>query len=241
MMLSHFAKKTVVFNMNSRIINYIVSFLIIPATIIVWVTVFNAQRPAAVCILISILSCIPFFASFEKGINANSSRQIVLLATITALCVASRIVFAAIPGFKPVTAIVVVAALYLGPQSGFMIGALTAFLSNFYFGQGAWTPMQMFSWGICGLFAGIFSTYLLKHRVLLLVYGAFCGIIFSLIMDLWSVLWFDNGFNLARYLAMVASSIPSMTTYIVSNLIFILVIEKPFGIIMKRIKSKYGF
>lgn len=224
-----------------RNIKHIVSILIIPIIIILWLIVFKAQKPALMCIIISVLSCVPFFASFEKNDNANSSRQIVLVATITALCVASRIAFVAIPGFKPVTAIVVVAALYLGPQSGFMIGALTAFLSNFYFGQGSWTPMQMFSWGVCGLFAGLLSSHLLKHKLLLLIYGAFCGVLFSLIMDFWSVLWIDSSFNLTRYIAMVASSMPSTINYIISNLIFILIIEKPFGIIMKRIKSKYGF
>ncbi len=227
--------------MNFRTIKYIVSILVIPIIIILWVIVFKAQKPAMMCILIAVISCVPFFISFEKNDTANAARQIVLVASITALCVASRIAFVAIPGFKPVTAIVVVASLYLGSQSGFMIGALTAFLSNFYFGQGVWTPMQMFSWGICGLFAGILSKHLLKHKVLLLIYGAFCGVLFSLIMDLWSVLWIDNTFNLARYIAMIASSTPSMITYVVSNLIFILIIEKPFGIIMKRIKVKYGF
>jgi len=226
--------------MNSRVINYIIFLLLIPALIIIWATTFDAQKPASVCIIVCIFACVPFFTSFEKSSTANSSRQIVLVASITALCVASRIVFAAIPGFKPVTAIVVVAALYLGSQCGFMIGALTALLSNFYFGQGVWTPMQMLAWGICGFFAGVFSSYLLKSKIVLLIFGALSGLIFSLIMDVWSVLWIDNGFNLARYFAMVASSTPSMITYVVSNVIFILIIERPFGIIMKRIKSKYG-
>lgn len=226
--------------MNHRVIKYIVFLLLIPAIIIIWATAFGAQNPAAVCIIVCILACVPFFTSFEKDSGADSSRQIVLVASITALCVASRIIFAAIPGFKPVTAIIVVAALYLGPQCGFMIGALTALLSNFYFGQGAWTPMQMLAWGLCGFFAGIFSNRLIKRRVLLLIFGALSGIMFSLIMDIWSILWIDKGFNITRYFVMVASSTPSMITYIVSNVVFILIIEKPFGIIMKRIKSKYG-
>ncbi|NCD08506.1 MAG: ECF transporter S component [Negativicutes bacterium] len=226
--------------MSRRVINYIIFLLLIPALIIVWATTFDAQNPAAVCIIVCILACIPFFTSFEKDSDADSSRQIVLVASITALCVASRIIFAAIPGFKPVTAIIVIAALYLGPQCGFMIGALTALLSNFYFGQGAWTPMQMLAWGLCGFFAGIFSNQLIKKRVFLLIFGALSGIMFSLIMDIWSVLWIDKGFNITRYFIMVASSTPAMVTYIISNVIFILIIEKPFGIIMKRIKSKYG-
>ena len=78
--------------MNFRNIKHIVSILIIPIIIVLWLIVFKAQKPALMCIIISILSCVPFFASFEKNDNANSSRQIVLVATITALCVASRMV-----------------------------------------------------------------------------------------------------------------------------------------------------
>ncbi|MEG0978718.1 MAG: ECF transporter S component [Oscillospiraceae bacterium] len=226
--------------MNKSIINYIVMLLIIPAVILVWATTFEAQKPALISIIVCILACVPFFLSFEQGDSANTSRKIVLVATITALCVAGRILFAAIPGFKPVTAIVVIAALYLGPQCGFMIGALSALISNFYFGQGAWTPMQMLAWGVCGLLAGVFAEFLLKHLSALLIFGALSGILFSMIMDIWSVLWIDNSFNISRYIAAVASSSPFLMTYIISNVIFIFVIQKPFGMIMKRIKSKYG-
>ena len=63
-----------------------------------------------------------------------TSRRMVLVAIMTALSIAGRF----IPMFKPVTAISIITGAYLGGGSGFLVGALSALLSNFYFGQGPW-------------------------------------------------------------------------------------------------------
>lgn len=78
------------------------------------------------------------------------------LAVMAALGVVGRTVFQLIPlpNFKPVSAIVIITAIAFGPEAGFMTGALTAFVSNFIFGQGPWTPWQMFCWGMIGFVAG---------------------------------------------------------------------------------------
>ena len=94
----------------------------------------------------SVLCCIPFFLSFEK--RAPSAGELVLIAVMTAFSAAGRFIFAPVPFFKPVSAIVALAARHLGPQVGFMIGALSAVISNIWFGQGPWTPFQMLCWGL---------------------------------------------------------------------------------------------
>lgn len=82
----------------------------------------------------SVLCCIPLFLSFEK--RAPSAGELVLIAVMTAFSAAGRFIFAPVPFFKPVSAIVALAARHLGPQAGFMIGALSAVISNIWFGQG---------------------------------------------------------------------------------------------------------
>ena len=144
-----------------------------------------------------------------------------------------------LPGFKPVTAIIIITALYFGAQAGFMTGALTALISNIYFGQGPWTPFQMLAWGIVGLLGGILSGYLKKNKWLLLIYSALAGILFSMIMDIWTVLWMDNSFNFPRYAAALLGSAKSTLTYAVSNVIFISVLLLPTGRALERIKEKY--
>ena len=67
------------------------------------------------------------------------------------LAIAGRIAFAAFPNVKPTTDIVIFAGYALGPAPGFAVGALTALVSNFWFGQGPWTPWQMAAWGLCGI------------------------------------------------------------------------------------------
>ena len=159
---------------------------------------------------------------------------------MTALSVAGRVLFAAIPGFKPVTALIVLTAMYFGPQAGFMTGALSALLSNFYFGQGPWTPMQMLAWGMVGFLAGLFAKRLQKSRVSLILYGAFAGVLFSFVMDIWTVLWWDGGFNAARYAAAIVSSAGFTAVYAVSNVVFLLVLAKPVGRVFARLQQKYG-
>src|SRR5699024_776871 len=183
---------------------------------------------------------IPFFISYEN--RESNTRLMVVFAVLIALSVIGRFIFAAIPGFKPVTAIVAIAAMFFGAEAGFLIGALSAFISNIYFGQGPWTPFQMFSWGMIGFLAGLpfIRKQLLKSKVMLALFGIFAGVIFSLMMDVWSVMSIDGMFNLNRYIAAVSLSFPFMMIYAISNVIFLLLIIKPIGEKLNRLKTKYG-
>ena len=187
---------------------------------------------------VAILSCIPLLYCFEK--KDSSSKELTVLAVMIALSASGRFLFAWIPGFKPVTALTIIAAVYLGKEAGFVVGALSAIVSNFYFGQGPWTPFQMFAWGILGFVAGCLSKPLRKNKIILCVFGAAAGIVYSLAMDVWSTLWADGTLNLSRYMASVAAAFPVTVIYAVSNVIFLLLLAKPIGEKLGRIKKKYG-
>ncbi|MDR0347580.1 MAG: ECF transporter S component [Coriobacteriales bacterium] len=83
------------------------------------------------------------------------AREIVLLAVMTALAVAGRTAFFMLPQFKPLAAVVIITGVTLGAESGFLVGVMSAFVSNFIFGQGPWTPFQMLAFGLVGLVAGL--------------------------------------------------------------------------------------
>ena len=106
-------------------------------------------------VLIIILAMIPFFAGFESC--RPEARELVTIAVMCAIAVASRIVFIMLPGFKPVVAIIMITGMAFGPSAGFLTGAMGAFVSNFVFGQGPWTPWQMFAFGIAGFIFGLLS------------------------------------------------------------------------------------
>ena len=56
----------------------------------------------------------------------------ILIAVMVALSAVGSLIFAWAPSVKPVTALVILTAMYFGPQAGFMTGALTAVISVSY-------------------------------------------------------------------------------------------------------------
>ena len=75
---------------------------------------------------------------------------------------------------------------------------------------------------------------------MLAIYAVISGVLYSLLMDIWSTLWADGYFNVSRYLAFVVSSAQFTLIYAVSNLVFLLLLARPIGKILGRIKMKYG-
>ena len=221
-----------------KTLRIVVPFVLIPLVVFAGVFVFKENMYAWITVACVILALILFYASFDKKIVGT--RRMVIIAVMTALSVIGRAVFSMIPAFKPITSIVIITAIWIGPESGFLVGSLTAVISNFQFGQGPWTPFQMFAWGMIGLIAGYLGDPLRRSRVALAVYGAFAGIAYSMIMDVWTVLWYGEGFKWELYVVALATAVPYTIGYAVSNVIFLLVLGRPFGEKLQRVKIKYG-
>ncbi len=221
-----------------RKIAVIICLILLPIAVLLGTLCFGERSYLYLAVSVAVVACIPFFITFEK--QKNDARRAALLAVMTAISIVGRFAFAFLPSFKPVAAIVILCGMYLGAESGFMCGALTAIVSNFVFAQGAWTPFQMISWGVIGFVAGLLSKLLIKNRFLLYIYAAVSGVIFSLIMDVWTVLWIGEGFSAMQYLAVVATSLPVTAVYAVSNVLFMLILSKPIGFSLGRITAKYG-
>lgn len=211
-----------------------VPFIIIPAITIAGALFFDGKRHILIALAVAVLSLVLFAAGFEK--KSTGTRRMVIVAVMTALCFAGRF----IPFLKPVAALTVITGLYLGGEAGFLVGSLSAVLSNFYFGQGPWTAFQMLAWGLIGLFAGMLSKPLLGNRILLLLYGALAGLGYSFFMDIWTVLWYNEGFSIKLYAAALVSAIPYTVSYALSNVLFLYLLAPPFGEKLQRIKVKYG-
>lgn len=225
--------------MSMKKITGIAALTAVPLVAILGTVLFGGKRWDIASIIAVILCCVPFFLSFEK--RAPAARELVLIAVMTAFSVAGRFIFAVIPFFKPVTAVVVISAMYFGPQAGFMTGALSAVISNIYFGQGAWTPFQMFCWGIIGFAAGLMNRKgFLEKPVPLCIYGVLAGAVYSVFMDVWTVLSAEGTFNLARWTAAMTAALPITAVYCASNVVFLLVLRKPLGRKLSRLKTKYG-
>ena len=107
---------------------------------------FANRRYYLTSVLLMLYFMIPFFFMFEH--RRPRARELVVIAVMCAIAVVSRAVFIWAPNFKPLVAVVIITGMAFGPESGFLTGAMAAFVSNFIFGQGAWTPWQMFAYGI---------------------------------------------------------------------------------------------
>lgn len=221
-----------------ELVSWAVVLVAVPLVVIGGAVIFRGRYYAWLSLCVALLACAPMLLAFEK--QAASAKELAVLAVMVALSAVGRFVFAWFPGFKPVTAVTVISALWLGKNSGFLVGALSAVLSNFYFGQGPWTPFQMLSWGFIGFLAGVLAPVLKKSRAALCLFGAAAGVLFSLLMDVWTVLWADGTWNLTRYAAAVASALPVTAEYAVSNVVFLWLLAVPIGEKLERIKKKYG-
>ncbi|MDR1094230.1 MAG: ECF transporter S component [Clostridiales bacterium] len=231
-----------------RVLTPVVFFVLIPLLLALGVWAFGDRSYNLIAAAVALLACVPFFVSFER--RQKTSREIMVIAVMTGISVLGRFVFAPLPGFKPVTAVVIIAAISLGGEAGFIIGALSAIVSNIYFGQGPWTPFQMFSWGALGFLAGLAAKItvpdkeggrisVMEKRWALIVAGIVGGALYSMLMDVWTVLAAEGTFGLPRYWAAVAAALPWVIVYAASNIVFLLLLTKPFVKKLERIKIKY--
>jgi energy-coupling factor transport system substrate-specific component len=152
----------------------------------VW-TVVRPEDAALALLLVAGALIVAGAAWLESG--PCSSKELVLIATLSAAAAAGRVLFAAVPNVQPVTVTAVVAGVALGPRAGMAVGGLSALVSNFYLGQGAYTPWQMLAWAGCGLIGGL-AAPVLRRRVPLAVTCFALGFAFDAFMDVWEWLSF---------------------------------------------------
>ena len=146
---------------RTRIAAEIVAIFATPV-VLVACAIANFNQTALLTLVVVLASIGVFFASYEA--SRPRLRDIMPTVVLAALAAAGRILFAPIPDFKPVSAIAIIAGVAFGRKSGFMVGALAALASNFFFGQGPWTPWQMYAWGLVGYGAGLLAMVPAKRR-----------------------------------------------------------------------------
>jgi len=207
--------------------------------VIAWMLLTRSENYILISVSILVLSMIPFFASFEKSIP--TPRELALVSSMIALAVAGRAVFYLIPQVKPIAAIVIIGAVSLGARSGYMIGAFSAFISNFIFGQGVWTPFQMVGLGLVGFIAGAVFLNINPNRYTLSVVGfVLTFAVYGLIVDTSTVLFMVTDFNLKSVLAVYTAGIPFSFIFALTTAVCLFVFGEPFIKKLNRINKKYG-
>jgi energy-coupling factor transport system substrate-specific component len=181
----------------------------------------------------------PFFLRFER--KSSHVREIMIMVILIAIAAISRVPFAAIPSVLPMTFIIIASALVFGAETGFMIGALSAVVSNLFLGQGPWTPWQMFCWGMIGCLAGLLKdTWWMRTLWGKLVFSFIAGILFGWLMNLTRVVTTLADFSWQSLLFTYTASFIFDLLHALSNVFFMLVFGAAWVRILKRIQKKYG-
>jgi len=172
-------------------------------------------------------------AWLESG--PDSAKELALIATLGGVAAAGRVLFAAIPGVQPVTVIAVCAGAALGMRAGIAVGGVAALVSNFFLGQGVWTPWQMLAWGACGA-AGAALASPARRRVFLAALCFALGLAFSSFMDVWNWLAFYDQHTWQTFVAVQARGLPFDVAHALGNVVIAVVA----GPELRRLLERYG-
>lgn len=172
--------------------------------------------------LTSLLIVAALVAAMLVGYGARrvAAQELSLVAALAALATASRVLFASLPNVKPVTFVVLISGVALGPGPGFMVGATSALVSNLFFGQGPWTPWQMLGWGLVGLVGGLLGRGGRRPgRWELVVAGGLLALAFDWLVTLWTFLAFTPR-TWPALLALYAQGLPFDLAHVAATCLF---------------------
>lgn len=189
--------------------------------------------------LILTLVLLLFISRFES--RQVSSKEMVFLAVLIAVVSASRLPFVLIPNVQPVTFFVIICGIAFGAESGFLVGASVALISNLVLGQGTWTPWQMLAWGLIGFAAGLLrNTPLLQKRSLLIGFGFVVAFLYGWLLNLhYTLIYVRPLTGQAIWTANLASATFDLM-HALGNAFFLAVFATAFLKLIRRFQLKYG-
>ena len=224
---------------KSNIATILIFLLAVPATLIL-----GSKIPGrwyyltSTLIIIELL--IPFFLKFEG--RKPQARELVVIAVMCALAVAARVAIP-IPNFKAIYAIIMIAGIAFGPESGFLVGAVSALSSNFFLSQGPYTPWQMMAYGAGGMLAGfLFQKGRLPRKPILMGIVGFLGVLLFVgpLLDTCTLFLTPISMNRSSILAIYISGFTVNISQGLSTFLVLFLLGNPMLEKLDRIKVKYG-
>jgi energy-coupling factor transport system substrate-specific component len=178
------------------------------------------------------------FAWYER--SRPPAQVVALVAALAALAIAGRIAFAAFPNVKPTTDIVIFAGYALGPAPGFAVGALTALVSNFWFGQGPWTPWQMAGWGMCGILGAALALGVRNAgRLSLALTCGLAGILYGALLNFSLMATYGGDLSLERFGVLAARAVPFDAAHVAGNVAFALIAGPAMVRMLTRFRERF--
>lgn len=178
------------------------------------------------------------FAWYER--SRPPAQVVALVAALAALAIAGRIAFAAFPNVKPTTDIVIFAGFALGAAPGFAVGSLAALVSNFWFGQGPWTPWQMAGWGLCGVLGALVALgFRNAGRLTLAATCGFAGIAYGALLNFSLMATYGGELSLERFGVLSARAIPFDAAHAIGNIVLALIAGPAIVRMLTRFRRRF--
>ncbi len=215
--------------------------ILVPFTIYIGTHFLGGRKYYFISLLIMLETFIPFSLMFES--RKPKARELIVISVLCAITVAGRTIFFMTPHFKPTLALLVISGVCFGGETGFLVGAVTGFVSNFFFGQGPWTPWQMFTLGVIGFLAGIVfkRNSIKKNKIFLCVFGFLMALaIYGGIMNPASIIMWQNEITWSMIASSYVAGMPLDLIHAFATAFFLWFISEPMIEKLERIKMKYG-
>ena len=224
---------------KSNIVTLIIFFLLIPATLFLGTKIPGRSYYITSTLMILELM-VPFFMAFEG--RKPQARELVVIAVMCAIAIVARTAIP-IPHFKAIFAVIMLSGIAFGPEAGFMVGAISAFASNFFYGQGAYTPWQMMAYGAGGMLAGFcFSKGRLPQKPwIMALFGFFATILWvGPLLDCSHIFLMLSAINRDSVLAALISGFPVNLSQAICTVLIMLLFGRALLDKLDRVKTKYG-
>ena len=224
---------------KSKLISLLFFLLVVPATLILGSRMDGRWYYLTSTLMIAEL-LIPFFLAFEG--RKPQARELVVISVMCALAVVARVAIP-IPSFKAIFAIIMIAGIAFGPESGFLVGAVSALASNFFYTQGPYTPWQMMAYGVGGMLAGylFFKGHLKRKPLVMGIFGFLCVLlVVGPLLDTCTVFLAPITLNWKNISALYISGFPVNVSQGLCTFAVLLLLGRPLLDKLDRIKVKYG-
>lgn len=188
---------------------------------------------SAILVLIGVICNV--FRLFEK--SKPKVEYIVLLAILVAIVIVGRLVGMSIPGLQLASFVIIMVGIVYGGETGFLVGILTALVSDLFLGIGYWTFFQMIAWGLMGYTSGLFAEKLdnIYFRV---IFGFVWAFIYGFITD-FAMFPFMSTINISSLAALYIAAIPLDIVHGIINAVLLAIVYKWFKNIFERNKLKF--
>ncbi|HEX5763445.1 MAG TPA: prenyltransferase/squalene oxidase repeat-containing protein [Solirubrobacterales bacterium] len=178
------------------------------------------------------------FVWYER--SRPTSQIVALVGALAALAVAGRLALAAIPNVVATTDIAIFAGYALGPAPGFAVGAFAGLVSNFWLGQGPWTPWQMAGWGMCGVFGALLALgFRNAGRFTLAAACGLAGIAYGALLNFSLMATYGGELSLERFLALESRAVPFDLAHAIGNVVIALIAGPAMVRMLVRFRQRF--